>query len=156
MNVTVKWSGISSSLSSSRASCFSACRCSPPPGWNCVHSNVHLFLLVLDRGQRNLLKGWFHTLPVFGAGGQVLDFGVAAQEILQAGVFHLTVLFAVDFVAHQDEGEFLGLLGRPLVQELGYPGLDVVEGLWWGQQYAFVGYVVDEDAAIGPAVECAA
>lgn len=59
----------------------------------------------------------------------MLDLGVLGEELLDGGVLDLALVLAVDLVADEDEGELLGLLGGALVEELGDPGLDVVEGL---------------------------
>lgn len=95
--------------------------------------SLHLLLLVLDRGERDLLESGLHALAVLGRRGQVLDLGVFGEELLHRRVLDLALLLAVDLVADQDEGELLGLLGRALVEELGDPGLDVVEGLRGGR-----------------------
>ena len=59
----------------------------------------------------------------------MLDAGVLLEELGHAALVDLPLVLAVNFVADQNEGELLGLLGRALVEELGDPGLDVVEGL---------------------------
>jgi hypothetical protein len=35
----------------------------------------------------------------------------------------------IDFIAHQNEGEFFWFFRSALIEELSYPALDVVEGL---------------------------
>lgn len=59
----------------------------------------------------------------------MLDAGVLFQELGHATLVDLPLVLAVNFVADQNEGEFLRFLGSTLVEELGDPGLDVVEGL---------------------------
>ena len=59
----------------------------------------------------------------------MLDLGVLLQELVDCVLLDITFLLAVDLIAHQDEGELFGFLGRPLVEEFSDPGLDVVEGL---------------------------
>lgn len=98
-------------------------------GMNLGEEELHVLLPVLHRGQRDLLEGRLHALPVLGTGGHVLDFRVLRQELLHRGLLDFPLLLPIDLVAHQNEGEFFGLLGRPLVEELSDPALDVVEGL---------------------------
>lgn len=43
------------------------------------------------------------------------------EELLDGLLLHFSLGLAVDFVAHQDEGEFLWLLGRALGQKFGDP-----------------------------------
>lgn len=90
---------------------------------------VHNFLLVFDGGQGDLLEGHLDAFSILGAGLQVHDLGVLGQELVDGLLLHLSVGFSIDFVAHQDEGEFVWLLRGALVHEFGDPGLDVVEGL---------------------------
>lgn len=59
----------------------------------------------------------------------MFDAGVLFQELGHAALVDLPLVLAVNFVADQNEGEFLRLLGSTLVEELGDPGLDIVEGL---------------------------
>lgn len=59
----------------------------------------------------------------------MLDPRMLGKELLNGYLLHFPLLFSVDLVAHQDEGELLRLLRRSLVQELTNPRLDVVEGL---------------------------
>lgn len=59
----------------------------------------------------------------------MLDLRVLGQEVLNRRFLHFSLLLAIDLVSHQDEGELLGFLGRALVEELGDPSFDVVEGL---------------------------
>lgn len=86
-------------------------------------------MLVLDRCQSYLLESNLDALSILGAGLQVHDLGVLLQELVDGFLFYLPLGLPVYLVAHQDEGELLGLLGRALRQELRDPGLDVVEGL---------------------------
>jgi hypothetical protein len=51
------------------------------------------------------------------------------EEFGDAGFLDFSFVLAIDFVADENEGEFFRLLGGPLVEELGYPRLDIVEGL---------------------------
>lgn len=59
----------------------------------------------------------------------MLYFGVAFQKLLNTGIFDLSVLLTIDFVSDQDEREFFWFFGRPLVQKLSDPRLDIIEGL---------------------------
>lgn len=114
-----------------------------------LHGDEYVLLPVLHRGQRDLLEGRLHALPVLGTGGHVLDFRVLRQELLHRGLLDFPLLLPIDLVAHQNEGEFFGLLGRPLVEELSDPALDVVEG-------SLIGDVVHQHAAVCTSVEGAA
>jgi hypothetical protein len=83
----------------------------------------------------------------------MFDLGVLGEELLHGGVLDLALVLTIDLVADEDEREFLRLLGGALVEELRDPGLDVIEGLLRMCNYAFVGDIVDKDAAIGAPVE---
>lgn len=69
-------------------------------------------------------------MSVFSAGGQVLDFRVFIQELLHARFFDFAFVFSIYFIADENEREVLWFLGRTLVEELSYPRLNVVEGLF--------------------------
>ena len=57
------------------------------------------------------------------------DFRVLLKELVHGFLGHFALRLSIVFIADEDEGEFLRLLGRPLVHELVDPGLDVIEGL---------------------------
>ena len=86
-------------------------------------------MLVLNRGQGDLLEGDLDSLTVLGTGGQVLDFGVLLQEFIDAGFLDFSFFLAIYLVTDQNEGEFFWLLGGSLVEELCDPRFDVIEGL---------------------------
>ncbi len=98
-------------------------------GMNLGEEELHVLLPVLHRGEGDLLEGGLHALSILSARSHVLDLRVLRQELLHRGLLHLSLLLPIHLVPHQDEGEFFGLLGRALVEELSDPALDVVEGL---------------------------
>ena len=59
----------------------------------------------------------------------MLYSGVLVKEFGHTGFLNLSFVLTIDFVAYQNEGEFLRLLGSSLVQELCDPSFDVFEGL---------------------------
>lgn len=120
---------ISSTLSSSEAVCGSVCHCLPPQEWNCISKTLHLVLFVLNGGQSYFLESILNSLSVFGWGSHVLDFGMLVQELLNTGVFDLSLVLPVDFVADQNKWELLRLFRGSLIEELSNPRFDVLERL---------------------------
>ena len=68
------------------------------------------------------------------------------QELLDWGLFNFSLVLTIDFIAHQNEGEFFWFFRSALIEELSYPALDVVEG-------SFIGDVVHQHAAVCSSVE---
>lgn len=56
-------------------------------------------------------------------------FRVLLQELVDSFFLDFTLGFSVDFVADQDEWEFLGFFGCSLIHELIDPWLDIIEWL---------------------------
>ena len=124
-------------------------------GINLPSSHIlHFFLLVFHWGQRNLLKGWTHTVTVFSTGLKVLNLGMFLEELINRLFFYFPFRFTVDLVPHQNEGEFLRLLGSSLVQKLIYPWFNIVERLIIkGVCYFFVGDIVNKDTTVCTPIE---
>ena len=57
------------------------------------------------------------------------DFRVLLKELVHGFLGHFTLGLSIVFIADENEGEFLRLLGRPLVHEFIDPGFDVIERL---------------------------
>jgi len=59
----------------------------------------------------------------------MFDFRMLVEEFLHAGVFNFPFILAIDFVADQNKWELFRLLWSSLVEELGDPGFNILEGL---------------------------
>ena len=81
------------------------------------------------------------------------DFRVLLKELVHGFLGHFALRLSIVFIADEDEGEFLRLLGRPLVHELVDPGLDVIEGLGWRELYFLVCDVIDQHTAVSSPVK---
>lgn len=59
----------------------------------------------------------------------MLDLRMLGQEFLNCDLFDFPLLLPIDFIPNQNEGKLLRFLRRALVEKLGDPGFDIIEGL---------------------------
>lgn len=59
----------------------------------------------------------------------MLDLRMFGQEVLNCALFDLPLLLPINFIPNQNEGKLLRFLRCALVEKLGDPRFDIIEGL---------------------------
>ena len=77
---------------------------------------------------RSLMPAWRYKQNPLTA-SKVAHLRMLGQELLNCDLFDFPLLLPIDFVPNQNEGKLLRFLGRALVEKLGDPGFDIIEGL---------------------------